>query len=82
MGDGLRGSVNEIWAISDLDLDNVTPKWEVGYATLKSEVNADALAVALCHAQTMRTATSIGGQLRYSKGRLKQVAKTNTVLES
>jgi len=40
------------------------------------------LAVALCHAQTMRTATSIGGQLRYSKGRLKQVAKTNTVLES
>jgi len=47
-----------------------------------AEDAADALAVALCHAQTMRTATSIGGQLRYSKGRLKQVAKTNTVLES
>lgn len=39
-----------------------------------AEDAADALAVALCHAQTMRTATSIGGgQLRYSKGRLKQV---------
>lgn len=37
-----------------------------------AEDAADALAVALCHAQTMRTATSIGGQLRYSKGRLKQ----------
>lgn len=38
-----------------------------------AEDAADALAVALCHAQTMRTATSIGGQLRYSKGRLKPV---------
>jgi crossover junction endodeoxyribonuclease RuvC len=37
-----------------------------------AEDAADALAVALCHAQTMRTATSIGGQLRYSKGRMKQ----------
>jgi crossover junction endodeoxyribonuclease RuvC len=61
-----------------------------------AEDAADALAVALCHAQTMRTASSIGLQVRYSKGRLKQVGgqpasgmcvvgrtpKTNSVVES
>jgi crossover junction endodeoxyribonuclease RuvC len=46
-----------------------------------AEDAADALAVALCHAQTMRTASSLGGQFRYSKGRLKQVGtEKNTCL--
>lgn len=36
-----------------------------------AEDAADALAVALCHHQTMRTSLSVAGQLRYSKGRLK-----------
>lgn len=38
-----------------------------------TEDAADALAVALCHAQTMRTSASVGEQIRYSKGRLKVV---------
>jgi crossover junction endodeoxyribonuclease RuvC len=42
-----------------------------------AEDAADALAVALCHAQTMRTASSLGGQFRYSKGRLKQVGSNH-----
>lgn len=44
-----------------------------------AEDAADALAVALCHAQTMRTASSLGGQLRYSKGRIKQVGERSGV---
>ncbi len=43
-----------------------------------AEDAADALAVALCHAQTMRTASSLGGQFRYSKGRLKQLGASQT----
>lgn len=47
MGEGLSGNVGEVWAIADLDLDRVKPKWEVGYATLKAPVDVGALAVAL-----------------------------------
>ena len=41
-----------------------------------AEDAADALAVALCHAQTLRTATSMGIQVRYSKGRLKEIERS------
>ena len=41
-----------------------------------AEDAADALAVALCHAQTLRTEASMGMQVRYSKGRLKEVERS------
>ena len=47
MGGGLSDNVGEIWSIADLDLDRVSPKWEVGYATLNSEVDTAALAAAM-----------------------------------
>ncbi|MFK7738178.1 MAG: hypothetical protein AB8B50_19275 [Pirellulaceae bacterium] len=47
MEEGLRSSVKEVWAIADLDLDSVTPKWEVGYANLNTTVDAAALAAGL-----------------------------------
>ena len=47
MGEGLSGNVEEVWAIADLDLDQVKPKWEAGYATLRSSVDTSALAAAL-----------------------------------
>jgi len=41
-----------------------------------AEDAADALAVALCHAQTLRTATNMGMNVHYSKGRLKEVERS------
>ncbi|MFN3188993.1 MAG: hypothetical protein ACE361_00605 [Aureliella sp.] len=47
MTDGLRSNVEEVWAIADLDLDSLRPKWEVGYAKLGSPVDAAALAAGM-----------------------------------
>ncbi len=44
--------------------------------SVPAEDAADALAVALSHAQTLRTAVSLGAQFRYSKGRLKKLEVT------
>lgn len=43
-------------------------------SAVPAEDAADALAVALCHAQTSSIGLSLGGSYRYSKGRLKQIA--------
>lgn len=43
----LAAGVNEIWAVSELNTSNLTPKWEAGYATLKTAVDPKALATAL-----------------------------------
>ncbi|MFT7266689.1 MAG: crossover junction endodeoxyribonuclease RuvC [Porticoccus sp.] len=46
----------------------------LGLSSAPAEDAADALAVALCHAQTNSMGLALGGSYRYSKGRLKQVA--------
>ena len=46
-----------------------------------SEDAADALAAAICHAQTTSIGLKLGGSYRYSKGRLKQIT-TNSGLFS
>ena len=46
----------------------------LGLPSVPTEDAADALAVALCHAQTNSMGLALGGSYRYSKGRLKQVA--------
>lgn len=43
----LAAGVNEVWAVSELNTANLTPKWEAGYATLKTAVDSKALATAL-----------------------------------
>lgn len=42
--DRVSDSVDEFWFISDLNLMNLRPKWEAGYATLEQSVNAEDLA--------------------------------------
>ena len=37
-------NVNEFWFISDLDLMNLRPRWEAGYAILKNSLDANELA--------------------------------------
>ena len=46
----------------------------LGLPSAPAEDAADALAVALCHAQTNSMGLALGGSYRYSKGRLKRVA--------
>lgn len=40
----LADKVEEVWLVSDLDLDELKPNWEAGYATVKQPVEAVALA--------------------------------------
>ncbi|MEM8735143.1 MAG: hypothetical protein AAGG44_13015, partial [Planctomycetota bacterium] len=47
MTEGLRSNVEEVWAIADLDLDTVTPRWEAGYAKLTASVDSAALAAGM-----------------------------------
>ena len=46
----------------------------LGLPSAPAEDAADALAVALCHAQANSMGLVLGGSYRYSKGRLKQIA--------
>ncbi len=36
--------IDEVWLVSELDIANLRPRWEAGYATLRSEVSADLIA--------------------------------------
>ncbi|TWU04344.1 hypothetical protein [Stieleria varia] len=44
LGADMVQNVNDYWFISDLDIMNLRPKWEAGYATLKQPVDAETLA--------------------------------------
>ncbi|EMI55188.1 putative secreted protein [Rhodopirellula sallentina SM41] len=42
----LTDNVNDIWLISDLDLSSLRPRWEAGYAMMKSAPDAEKIASA------------------------------------
>ncbi|MCC9599088.1 hypothetical protein LOC67_00840 [Stieleria sp. JC731] len=43
----VSSSIDQVWFIADLDLAEMRPKWEAGYATLKKAVDTEQLASAL-----------------------------------
>ncbi len=40
----LPDKVDEIWLVSDLDISQLHPRWEAGYATMTKDVSAKQLA--------------------------------------
>jgi hypothetical protein len=43
----LADKVEEVWLVSDLDIEAFKPTWEAGYATLQQQVDVDSLAKAV-----------------------------------